>query len=112
VAQWVREEHDRGRDGQSGPGGQKTTATFPELAANAALVLLAVACSLLDRQLAAQASAFETEGGFTERLYRVRSANRSSSTRSTKCKIRCNLDSKSDLNWTPNPVRTGHPIRF
>jgi hypothetical protein len=21
-----------------------------------------------------------------------------------KCKIRCNLDSKSDLNWTPNPV--------
>jgi four helix bundle suffix protein len=51
-------------------------ATFPELAANAALVLLAVACSLLDRQLAAQAKAFETEGGFTERLYRVRSANR------------------------------------
>jgi four helix bundle suffix protein len=62
-------------------------ATFPELAANAALVLLAVACSLLDRQLAAQAEAFETEGGFTERLYRVRSEKRSSrppSTRSTK----------------------------
>jgi len=50
-------------------------------------VLLAVACSLLDRQLAAQAKAFETEGGFTERLYRVRSEKRSSrppSTRSTK----------------------------
>ncbi|MBE0597912.1 MAG: hypothetical protein IH614_11635, partial [Desulfuromonadales bacterium] len=58
--------------------------TFAELAANAALVLLAVACSLLDRQLAAQAKAFETEGGFTERLYRVRSARRSASTRSTK----------------------------
>jgi four helix bundle suffix protein len=28
----------------------------------------------LDRQLAAQAAAFENEGGFTERLYRVRSA--------------------------------------
>ena len=51
--------------------------TYPELAANAALVLLAVACSLLDRQLAAQAKAFETEGGFTERLYRVRSEKRS-----------------------------------
>ena len=41
----------------------------------------------LDRQLAAQAKAFETEGGFTERLYRVRSekrVSRPSSTRSTK----------------------------
>jgi four helix bundle suffix protein len=42
--------------------------------ANAALTLLAVATALLDRQLAAQATAFESEGGFTERLYRVRSA--------------------------------------
>ncbi len=96
VAAWVREEHDRGRGGHSGPSGQKqssttstksTQSTFPELAANAALVLLAVSCSLLDRQLAAQATAFETEGGFTERLYRVRSEKRSSrppSTRSTK----------------------------
>jgi four helix bundle suffix protein len=49
-----------------------TPSSFPELAANAALVLIAVACSLLDRQLAAQAAAFEQEGGFTERLYRVR----------------------------------------
>ena len=68
---------------QSGPHGQKQTtpstkSTFPELAANTALVLLAVSCSLLDRQLAAQAKAFETEGGFTERLYRVRSEKRSS----------------------------------
>ena len=92
VAAWVREENDRGRSGQSGPHGQElptpsTKPTSPEIAANAALVLLAVACSLLDRQLAAQAKAFETEGGFTERLYRVRSAKRSSSLpspRSTK----------------------------
>ncbi len=92
VAVWVREEHDRGRCGQSGLCGQSgqkepSTPTYPELAANAALVLLAVACSLLDRQLAAQAAAFETEGGFTERLYRVRSEKRSlrsPSTRSTK----------------------------
>lgn len=50
----------------------QSTATFPEIAANGALVLIAVACGLLDRQLAAQAAAFEREGGFTERLYRVR----------------------------------------
>jgi four helix bundle suffix protein len=100
VALWVREEHDRGRSGligQSGLSGQEqpstkstmSTSTFPELAANAALVLLAVACSLLDRQLAAQAKEFETKGGFTERLYRVRVEKRSSrpspaSMRSTK----------------------------
>lgn len=61
-----------------------TTSAYPELAANAALVLLAVACSLLDRQLAAQAQAFESEGGFTERLYRIRSQKRSTtSTKST-----------------------------
>lgn len=91
VALWVRKEHDRGLRGQSGPHGRNlsipsTSSAYPELAANAALVLLAVACSLLDRQLAAQAKAFETEGGFTERLYRVRSEIRSSrpaSTRST-----------------------------
>ena len=97
LALWVREEHNCGRRGLSGLGGQNlstsstksTPPTFPELTANAALVLLAVACSLLDRQLAAQAKSFETEGGFTERLYRVRSEKRSSrpspaSTRSTK----------------------------
>jgi four helix bundle suffix protein len=58
--------------------------TYPELAANAALVLLAVARSLLDRQIAVQAEAFENEGSFTERLYRVRTAKRSSSTVSIK----------------------------
>jgi len=88
VAEWVREVHGRersGRDGLSGPGGQagqstksmkSTVSTYPEIAANAALVLIVVAVSLLDRQLAAQAAAFEKEGGFTERLYRVRSQRR------------------------------------
>lgn len=46
------------------------------LAANAALSLLNLACHLLDRQLAAQAEAFLQEGGFTERLHRVRSRQR------------------------------------
>jgi len=80
VAQWTREQHDgqHGQNGSSGPPAKSmsstksTPSTFPEIAANAALVLIAVACSLLDRQLAALAAAFEREGGFTERLYRIR----------------------------------------
>jgi len=36
----------------------------------------AVATALLDRQFAAQADAFEQEGGFTERLYRTRTQRR------------------------------------
>ena len=90
VAEWVREVHERenGRDGRGGPGGREsgrtlskqsmksTVSAYPEIAANAVLVLLAVAVSLLDRQLAAQAAAFEKEGGFTERLYRVRRERR------------------------------------
>jgi four helix bundle suffix protein len=82
VAAWVKQ---CGRRGQGGPGERST---YPEIAANAALTLLAVACALLDRQIAAQAAAFEEEGGFTERLYRVRTRRRASpsnpSTRSTK----------------------------
>ena len=38
--------------------------------------LLNLICYLLDRQLAAQAEAFEREGGFTERLYRKRRSRR------------------------------------
>jgi four helix bundle suffix protein len=49
---------------------------YAEAAANAALVLIGVAIALLDRQVAAQARAFENEGGFTERLYRTRQRKR------------------------------------
>jgi len=79
VAAWVREVHERGRGGQSAQGEQSnpsTPSTYPEIAANAALVLIAVAVGLLERQLAAQAAAFEKEGGFTERLYRTRQTQR------------------------------------
>lgn len=88
LAAWVAEVHGRGdgRGGQDGLYGQETPksiqsiasikSTYPELAANAVLVLIGVTVSLLDRQLAAQAKAFEEQGGFTERLYRVRQANR------------------------------------
>jgi four helix bundle suffix protein len=51
-----------------------------EFVANAALSLLNLCCYLLDRQLAAQAAAFEQEGGFTERLYRVRTRARTRGT--------------------------------
>lgn len=81
VAQWVREVHDGqsgwgGREAQSTQSTASTGPTYAEIAANAALVLIAVACGLLDRQIAAQPKAFAEEGGFTERLYRVRASKR------------------------------------
>lgn len=53
-----------------------STPNYPELSANAALVLLNVATALLDRQVASLAQEFENNGGFTERLHRVRTAKR------------------------------------
>jgi four helix bundle suffix protein len=88
VARWVKEVHEGGqggRSGRSGPSGPSTEstpstgatrATYPEIAANGALALIAVAVALLDRQLTAQAAAFEREGGFTERLYQQRQSRR------------------------------------
>ena len=55
-----------------------STKIYPELTANAVLVLLTVACSLLNRQVARLAADFENEGGFTERLYRTRTENKRS----------------------------------
>ena len=85
VARWIVEHaKSQGGGGQSGRSHASTSSTpstlqntiFPEFAANAVLVLIAVACILLDRQVASLAKHFEEEGGFTERLYRVRSAHR------------------------------------
>ncbi|MBU4268063.1 MAG: four helix bundle suffix domain-containing protein [Acidobacteria bacterium] len=45
----------------------------PEIAANAALCLIHQANYLLDQQLRALEKTFVEEGGFTEKLYRVRS---------------------------------------
>jgi four helix bundle suffix protein len=77
VVTWAEQVYGRhgqhGRMSSSRPSGSPS---YPEIAANAALAYLAVACSLLDRQIAAQARAFEQQGGFTERLYRVRSQKR------------------------------------
>jgi four helix bundle suffix protein len=87
LAEWARDVRDGqdGRHGHSGQGksGQKsmestrsTASTFHEIAANGVLALITVACSLLDRQIASLEKAFVEEGGFTERLYRVRSERR------------------------------------
>ncbi|MEN8264707.1 MAG: four helix bundle suffix domain-containing protein [Nitrospirota bacterium] len=46
------------------------------MVANAALSLLNLCCYFLDRQITAQSKDFEKEGGFTERLYKVRTARR------------------------------------
>ncbi len=78
VAQWAKDVYS-GQHGQDGPSTLSTTSIspdYPEIAANGALALLAVACSLLDRQIASLAAAFEREGGFTERLYNVRQNSR------------------------------------
>ncbi len=86
VRRWVEDERGRARTNTDGHEkiressvpvrGQSVPSSA--LVANAALSLLNLCCRLLDRQLAAQAQAFEAEGGFTERLYRIRSRRRGS----------------------------------
>lgn len=82
VADWVKEVSkggqygQNGRDEQEGPSILSIRSIYSEVSANAALVLIGVASALLNRQVAAQAAAFEQEGGFTERLYRTRQARR------------------------------------
>lgn len=96
VVAWVQNElartstnsHGQSRtrntqDGQcpsvSVSGRQRRSFASAELAANGTLSLLNLCCYLLERQLAAQAAAFEQEGGFTERLFRIRSERRKGS---------------------------------
>ena len=81
MARWVKETAEHGAYGQGDQSGAESIQSirsilYPEISANAALVLIGVAAALLDRQVGAQASVFEQEGGFTERLYRSRRANR------------------------------------
>lgn len=86
LRRWVEDEQGRTRTGTgeagnvpvSVRGGPAQSVSSSTLVANAALSLLNLCCYLLDRQLAAQAQAFENEGGFTERLYRIRSKKRRS----------------------------------
>ncbi len=73
VAQWVVQVKKGlyGHNGLYGHDGQ-----YDEISANAVLVLIGVACSLLNRQIASLAGNFANEGGFSERLYHVRSQAR------------------------------------
>ncbi len=91
-AVWIEEERQRNTDEpgqtQTGTDSRIDESSVPVgagpcqslssscLAANGALSLLNLACYLLERQVAQLADTFEKEGGFTERLYRVRTANR------------------------------------
>ena len=83
VRQWVAAETARTNNKSSGNQQPVSVSESPcpslapeTLVANAALSLLNLACYLLDRQVATLAKDFENNGGFTERLYRVRSAKR------------------------------------
>jgi len=91
-AAWVEEERKRKMDEQgqtrTGKDSRNKDSSMPVgegpcqslssscLAANGALSLLNLACYLLDRQVERLARDFASEGGFTERLYRVRTARR------------------------------------
>jgi four helix bundle suffix protein len=86
VRSWVEEERKRVRTNTDSHGpsqkevsvseGQCQSVSSAQLVANAALSLLNLACYFLDRQLATLEKDFVEEGGFTERLYRVRSQRR------------------------------------
>jgi four helix bundle suffix protein len=68
----------RGQSGRSPEPSTLSATVYPEMAANAVLVLIAVACSLLNRQVTRLARDFEQEGGFSEKLYKVRKMRRRS----------------------------------
>ncbi len=82
VAGWIVEVSRRSRpSGQSSPQTVSTksilsTEVYPELSANAALTLISVSCYLLDQQVKKLANEFKMNGGFKERMYKVRSEER------------------------------------
>jgi four helix bundle suffix protein len=92
VRAWVEEERKRARTDMDKQGRTRTRSTpasavsvgerpcrsvsSAQLVANGALSLLSLCCYFLDRQIASLEKAFVEEGGFTERLYRVRSERR------------------------------------
>ncbi len=86
TARWVKRQYEQQNRAASSatsaasaePGARMNQApsSLEEIAANAALALITVACSLLDRQIASLAATFEQEGGFTERMHRIRTQRR------------------------------------
>lgn len=99
VANWARDVRGwNGQDGRRGQNGQlpkspetrstqstkSTPSTYAEISANGVLTLIAVASSLLARQIATLETSFLEEGGFTEKLYRARTAARNYAKRNVK----------------------------
>lgn len=77
VAGWIKEVYERKLEGTASE--TERNSAFAELSANAAHVLCGVAITMTDRQLTSLAKTFEQEGGFSERLYRVRTEARKNS---------------------------------
>lgn len=81
VARWVKALWERERAERiAAPEGPRTARTpqsvkdcaYAEISANVGQTLCKIAIHLLDRQVDSQARTFEKEGGFSERLYKVR----------------------------------------
>ena len=82
VALWIKALWEREKEARmaapQGPHTARTPTTvqgraYAEISANVGQVLSLIAIHLLDNQVESQARAFEKEGGFSERLYKVRS---------------------------------------
>jgi four helix bundle suffix protein len=93
VADWARNIRRSGQGGQHGPSERpslstesipSTLSTYAEISANGVLTLIAVASSLLARQITTLERSFLEEGGFTEKLYRARTTARNSNRKFSK----------------------------
>lgn len=82
IALWVKALWEREKEARTAaPAGPRTARTpttvqgraYAEISANAGHTLCKIAIHLLDKQVESQARTFEKEGGFSERLYKVRS---------------------------------------
>ncbi len=79
AAEWKNTDNNTDGHGRTPTEGDNKDGVGPcvsVLVANGALSLLNLCIYLLRRQMANQAESFEREGGFTERLYRIRKARR------------------------------------
>lgn len=83
VSTWVALQYAvlAAQDHDSENGRHHERPSYPVITANAALTLIGVSCSLLDRQIQSLEQEFLREGGFTERLYRSRRNGRDNNAR-------------------------------
>jgi four helix bundle suffix protein len=88
VARWIKALWEREKEQRmqavEGPRTARTPRTvkdraYAEISANVGQTLCKIAIHLLDKQVDSQARAFEKEGGFSERLYKVRKEIRAAS---------------------------------